>query len=225
MTKQDKMKQRSAGFSLLELVVVTGILTIVMGAAFTILGDSQTSFNRNRYLAEAHQNADFAIVRVTELIRGAGANPSSSQTINSLRFFSNAETDGGPNSPNVVRLKADLNGNQTVVDRVETGSGSAANYYLLSSEDVTIKWYGVETTVLGVTIPGHSVALIDNTPGAGQGVPVVIATHVIDFSCPASVNPREVTLTITGGPSTEIPETSPLFVSFTRVMQIRLRNR
>lgn len=225
MKKQHETSKRSAGFSLLELVVVTGILTTVMGAAFSLLSESQTSFRRNRSLAEAHQNADFAIARVTELVRGAGANPSAAQTINNVKFFSNSASDGSVSDPGVVRLKADLNGNQTLVDRVETNSDGAASYYLLSSEDVTIRWYGAETTVLGVLIPGRSIVLIDNTPGPGQGVPVVIATHIVDFSCPLSDNPREVTLTITGGPSMDIPETSPLFVSFTRVTQIRLRNR
>lgn len=225
MRKHIDTNRRSAGFSLLELVVVTGILTTVMGTAFSIINDSQTSFQRNRMLAEAHQNADFAISRVAELIRGAGANPSSSQTINAVKFFSNSAIDGGPADPGVVRLKADLNGNQTLNERVDTSSAGAASYYLLSSEDVTIKWYDTETSVAGATIPGHSIVLIDNTPGPGQGVPVVIATHIVDFACPASSNPREVTLTLTGGPSTDVPESSPLFVSFTRVMQIRLRNR
>lgn len=217
--------KRSAGFSLLELVIVTGILTTVMGTAFSILNESQTSFQRNRFLAEAHQNADFAISRVTDLIRGAGANPSAAQTINNVKFFSNSMTDSGPADPGVVRIKADLNGNQTVSDRVDSSSAGAASYYLLASEDVTIKWYDTETSVLGTTVPGHSIVLIDNTPGPGQGVPVVIATHIVAFTCPGSSNPREVTLTITGGPSADVLESSPLFVSFTRVMQIRLRNR
>jgi prepilin-type N-terminal cleavage/methylation domain-containing protein len=224
MTKHQTAPPSDSGFSLIELVVVVAILTIVMGAAFKLMTSSQVDFDRNEYLAEAHENADFAILRVTELVRGAGANPNGLSVVNNIPFISNREVGSSTDDPHVIRILSDLDGDRLLTSRV---AGSGSDYYILSSEDVTIKFYQTQTTVGSVTIPANSLCIIDNTPGTSpaQGVPIVLASNVTDFNCTVPTDPREVSVTVTGGPSRPVATNDPRYVTFTRTMQIRLRNR
>jgi prepilin-type N-terminal cleavage/methylation domain-containing protein len=213
-----------AGFSLLELVVVAAILTVIMGAAFGLMADSQESFDRNQILAEAHQNADFAVLRVTELLRSAGSNPNGITTVNSLTFLSNKDYGSTTVNTKLLRILSDLDCDGFTTSRV---SNSGSQYYILSSEDVTLKYYQQETTDQGVTVPAYSLCMKDNTAGSNpsQFVPVVLASNVLDFTCTVGSDPREVTVAITAGPSHPIPTTDPRYVTFTRTSEIRLRNR
>ena len=216
------------GFSLLELVIVIGMLSIIMGAAFSLMNRSQTNFDRNQLSIEARQNADFAITRISEIIRGAGANPAGASTINSINFISNTAADN-TTSTNQVRILSDLNGNKLLTDRVSVSAGN--NFFIISSEDLTLKHYASETSVNGVTVPARTIALIDNTPdvtGGDQinGKPIVLAQYILSFTCvydPLTRN--EATITVQAGPSRPISITDPRYVSFTRTMKIRLRNR
>jgi prepilin-type N-terminal cleavage/methylation domain-containing protein len=213
-----------SGFSLIELVVAVGVLTIILGAAFQLMTASQVSYDRNQILAEAHQNADFASVRIAELIRSAGANPNSTTTINGLNFITNKQNTGDPDNTALLHIRSDLDGDKLTDHRV-TGTVEA-RYFLLSSEDITIQWYPNDTTVGGVAVPAHTICMIDNTPGTGQGVPIVLAEHIVNFECPVTPPvPEQLTLTLEAGPSKPIPTTDPRYITFTRVMQIRLRNR
>jgi prepilin-type N-terminal cleavage/methylation domain-containing protein len=219
---------RQSGFSLLELIIVVAILTIVTGAAFQLMSGTQASFDRNQLLAEAHQNADFAVLRVTELLRGSGTNPYGLSTINNYKFLLYKEVGSTTNDNRVLRLLSDLNCDNATDARV-TASGS--NYYILSSEDVTLKYYPDDTTVGSVTIPARSLCMIDNTPdpvgstSPNQGVPIVLASNIAGFSSTLSADGKEITVSITAGPSRPIPVTDPRYVSFTRTAQIKLRNR
>jgi prepilin-type N-terminal cleavage/methylation domain-containing protein len=211
------------GFSLIELVVVVAILTIIMGAAFQLMTNSQVSYDRNQILAEAHQNADFAVTRVSELLRGSGANPERNASINELDFIQNKQNPTDSFDPSIVRIRSDLNGDTDLDDRV-TASGS--QYFLLASEDVTLKYFQNPTTVGGRNIPGNTICIIDNTTGEGQGVPYILAEHIVSFKCPVTPPiPAEVTVTIEAGPSRAVAPGDPRYITFTRVMQIRLRNR
>src|SRR5262245_4848397 len=105
------------GFSLLELVITVAILTIVMGAAFQLVADSQASFDRNQLLAEAHQNADFAVLRVTELLRGAGTNPNGTTAITPTTFLTNRDVNN-TTSTHQLRILSDLDGDKQLISRV-----------------------------------------------------------------------------------------------------------
>jgi len=212
-----------AGFSLIELVVAVGILTIVMGAAFELMAHSQENFDRNELLAEAHQNADFAVVRVTEMVRGAGANPSATSTVNNIPFVSNTDANSQTDD-NRIRLLANYNGDQDYDDQVGDVNQGAL-YFILTSEDVTLRFFPDPTTVNGVDIPGGTICMIDNTSTADH-TPVVLASHIVNvnFHVPTA-NPTSIALVITGGPSKNVLPTDPRYTTFTRTMQIRLRNR
>jgi Tfp pilus assembly protein FimT len=215
----------NAGFSLLELMVTVGILMIILAVAFRLMAESQIGFDRNQILAEAHQNADFAVSRVSELIRGAGAQPNGLSTVNTLPFISNKETSGSANNTQLIHIYSDLDGDGETIDRVSEVE-TQAEFYLVSSEDVVIKYYENDTTEGGVDIPGHSICMIDKTAGDLQDVPIVLASNIVAFECPYDpANPTTVTLTLTGGPTRNVPETDPRYITFTRVAEIRLRNR
>jgi hypothetical protein len=120
-------------------------------------------------------------------------------------------------------MQSDLDGDRAVTSRVAT---SGSQYFLLASEDVTLRFFPDTTTVGGVTIKGGTICMIDNTAGTGQGVPIVLCEHIVAFSCPVTPPiPEQVTLTITAGPSKDVATTDPRYITFTRTMQIRLRNR
>ena len=225
MKTRQSVSAPQAGFSLLELVISVAILTIVMGAAFQLMANSQQAFDRNELLAEAHQNADFAVVRVAEMVRGAGVNPSNVSTINNIPFVSNKETPTSTADPKLIRLLSNYNGDLDYDDQV-TDVSLGATYYILTSEDVTLKFYAQDTDVgNGVTVPGHSICFIDNTSSANH-TPVVLASNIVDvdFTVPTA-NPLQMTISITGGPSKNVSPTDPRYITFTRTMQIRLRNR
>jgi prepilin-type N-terminal cleavage/methylation domain-containing protein len=212
------------GFSLIELMIVVAILTIITGAAFALMQRTQESFDRNQLLAEAHQNADFAVVRVTELVRGAGCNPRQISAINEQNLVSNKDYGSSTVNTHLLRMLADLDCDGAVISRV---SSSGSQYYILSSEDVTLKYFDVQTTDHSVVVPAHSLCMIDNTPGSNpdQFVPVVLASNIIGFDCTVGSDPRTITLTVTAGPSKNVSPNDPRYVTFTRTCDIRLRNR
>jgi prepilin-type N-terminal cleavage/methylation domain-containing protein len=214
---------KESGFSLLELVVSVAVMTVVMGTAFLLMTRSQVSFDANQIQAEAHENAAFGLNRVSEIVRGAGSNPSNIATVNALNFLTNPDASS-------VRVKSDLNGDGDVTDRIEAGGGASSQYFIIASEDVTLRYYPTDTTVNGTLIPGRTICMIDNTPltgttGSYDLTPIVIVQNVLDFSCPVGANPREIMLTITAGPSRPMSQSDPRYRSYTTSTRIRLRNR
>jgi prepilin-type N-terminal cleavage/methylation domain-containing protein len=226
MHQRSQSSTAESGFSLLELVVVVAVLTIVMGAAFSLMNRSQQSFDQNQLLAEAHQNADFAVIRVTELIRGAGANPEGFLS-GGIQAVTNLEAGSSTANTSLIRVRADLDGDEQLLSRVDPDSNASAKYYILSSEDITIKF--LPDGDAQNNIPRNTLAFVDNTPDSGgaaiQGKPFILAQHISDFEAVISADGTTVTLTVTAGPSTPIAEEDPRWVTFTRVMQVRLRNR
>jgi hypothetical protein len=179
---------------------------------------SQINYDANQMMVEAHANADFALNRVSELLRGAGAAPANASIYNALAFLTNPAT-------NQYRILSDYDGDGLLDSRLSTTT-SNPDYYAMGSEDVTLRFFPATTTVGQVTIPANSLTMIDNTPGTGQGVPVVIASNIIAFNISWSGStPTMATVTLTGGPSRQISPTDPRYRSFTRTTQIRLRNR
>jgi prepilin-type N-terminal cleavage/methylation domain-containing protein len=215
-----------AGFSLVELVVGVGILSVLMGAAFTLMARGQQSYDANQLLTQSHQNAEFAVQRVSEIIRGSGCNPTNASTVNALQFVQSGNTTSS------IRVKSDMNGDGTFTDLVTSSTTSSAwaidpKYLILSAEDVTIEYYATATTVTvassTVDIPARSITIKDNS--APTPTPYVIAQNIMDFQAVLSADSREVLLTITAGPNTPFSATDPRYRSYTTGTRIRLRNR
>ena len=211
---------RTAGFTLIEFVLSAGILVIILGAAFQLNVLLQRRLGPAQLMAQAHANADFAVNRAADILRGAGANPSNSSVFNSLAYLESPDEAS-------VRIRSDYNGDGDVLDRVGTVERNP-DYYFVTSEDITISLFEDETDVDGTIIPAGSLAMIDNTPNPSSSEaasPVVIATCIRSFSCTPVGNPiREATLLIVAGPSQAGPQVDPSALEFTRSLRIPLRN-
>jgi hypothetical protein len=211
---------RDAGFTLVEFVLSAGILVILLGAAFQLNVMLQRRLGPAQLMAQSHANADFALNRAADILRGAGANPSNSSVFNSLAYLENPDATS-------VRIRSDYNGDGDVLDRLGTVERNP-DFYYVTSEDITLRWFRDETEVDGVTIPAFSLAMIDNTPdssGTASAGPIVIASCIRNFSCTPVGNPvREATLLVVAGPTQTIPQIDPTAMEFTRSLRIPLRN-
>lgn len=217
------MRTNESGFSLLEFVIAATILIVILGTAFQLNVLLQRRFEPAQMIVQAHANADFAMIRVADIVRGAGANPSNASLFNSLGYLENPD-------PASVRIRSDYNGDGDVADRHGTVQRNP-EYYLVTSEDVTLRWFRDETVYGGVRVPAFSLAMVDNTPdppGPGtpsQGIPVVIASNIRNFSCvPTGTPVTEATLLVVAGPTQPIPGVNPADMEFTRSMRLPLRN-
>jgi prepilin-type N-terminal cleavage/methylation domain-containing protein len=215
------------GFSLVEFVVGLAILTVIMGTAFSLMTRGQQSFDANQILSQSHQNAEFAVQRVSEIIRGAGCNPTNTSTVNSLQFVQSGATTSS------IRVKSDMDGDGGLTDLV-TGSPSPSawaidpRYLILSAEDVTIAFYSSPTTVTvgtgTVSIPGNSITITDNQASPPTG-PIVIAQNIVAFQAVPSADAREVTISVTAGPNPPFTLNDPRYRTYETGTRIRLRNR
>jgi prepilin-type N-terminal cleavage/methylation domain-containing protein len=70
--------KRAAGFSLIELLVVSVIFTIITGAVFSLLLNSQIRYQSESSLTEAFQHANVAMDQITRDVHSAGYPPASS---------------------------------------------------------------------------------------------------------------------------------------------------
>ena len=63
------------GFSLTEVTIALGVMTVILGVAFTLLSRFQASYRYEEGYVDAARNGRFAITRLNEIIRSAGTNP------------------------------------------------------------------------------------------------------------------------------------------------------
>lgn len=198
---------RESGFSLLELVVSVAILTVIMTIAFRLMVQSQIGFDAVQIQAESHQNAEFAVHRVTEIIRGAGANPLNLVSTTGVQFIENPGSDTSR-----VRVKSDLDANGRFTDVVTT---TGAGAFIVASEDVTIQHNATAQTL----------EIVDNnTTGS---LPITIAENILDFRCPVNQTgyyPHSVLITIIAKSSRQLPLNDPRNLSITMTTQVQLRN-
>src|SRR5215470_7765038 len=136
-----RQSDSESGFSLLELTVALGVLTVVMGAAVMLLNNFQKASRASEIYAEAERNGRFAVSRLNEIIRSAGCNPTSLTSVNNSAFLT------FPSGSSSVRLLSDLDG-----DGAFNSSVSSNSDVIVTSEDVTLQ------------LSGNSLQLVDNTP-------------------------------------------------------------
>ena len=203
-------RTRQAGFSLLELVIATGLFTVVMGVVFQFVVQSQKSFAANQAVADAHENADFASLRVAEILRGAGANPANIPSINSLSFLKYTS----PNNHSSVDILSDLNGNGNSNDNIDGSAEFSSRFYILTSENVTLRHNAWAQTI----------ELVDHTAGASSSVTLV--EHIKGFEVEILENSRDAKITITAGSSAGTANNlSSVDATYTVVSEVKLRNR
>jgi Tfp pilus assembly protein PilW len=197
---------QQAGYSVIELLLVVGVMTLIMGATIGVLFNSQRVYQGEQVTADAQENARFTIARLSEIIRGAGNNPASIQTFNPLTSTA-VSNNGTPVSPgttgNQITIFADYNGNGTFNDNI------AASDNIISSENVTLR------------LNGTTIEVVDNTPG---GVTSPIAQDIQSVSFAEAVDRRSITITATARSARAVPG-DPNFRTVTVSSRVRLRNR
>lgn len=208
MTKSVKEQ----GFSLLELLIALGVLTIVMGTVFSLLNRFQLAYRYEEAYTDAQRNARFAIGRINEIMRSAGTHPTGTTTVNAANFllFLNSSgsviTSVGSISSSSIRLKADLDGDGLFNTRVSSNSD-----VIVTSEDVTLQ------------LVGEQLMLTDNTTTAKTQVPIAEGISAVTFSDPDGSR-REIVVELSARPSGIAP-TDPRFREVTYTSNVRVRNR
>src|SRR5262249_21444104 len=111
--------ERQAGFSLIEVMVGLGVLTILLGVTFTLLNRFQVTYQIEEGYADAARNARFAAVRLEEIIRSAGTNPTGKTAVNWLTFVD----FGGGNSGPSLHLFSDFKGDGKTTSNLSLSAG------------------------------------------------------------------------------------------------------
>jgi prepilin-type N-terminal cleavage/methylation domain-containing protein len=205
-----KPKKSEQGFSLIEVTVALGVMTVIVGIVFTLFNRVQQNYRYEEAYADAARNGRFAVSRLEEIIRSAGTNPTGRTSVNWLTFVD----FGGGDSSSSLHLKSDLNG-----DGATTSTLTSDADVIVASEDV----------VLRLNSTANTIEMVDNNPpNAPQHPAVPIAENIqsLTFSDPDTVNHsrKEVDITLTAIPA-GIATSDTLFRQVTFTANIRLRNR
>jgi type II secretory pathway pseudopilin PulG len=135
------LKNREQGFSLIEVTIALGVMTTVMGVAFTLLNGFQQTYQREEAYADAARNARFAIARLEEIVRSAGTNPTGRTAVNWLTFVD----FGGGDTGSSLHLISDLNG-----DGLTTSTIASDADVIITSENVTLQLDATANTIVMV---------------------------------------------------------------------------
>jgi prepilin-type N-terminal cleavage/methylation domain-containing protein len=198
MTKTDS----ESGFSLLELTVALGVMTIVMGAAVALLNGFQKVSRADEIYAEAARNGRFAVGRISEIVRSAGCNPTSLTSVNNATFVTFPNTNGGSS----IELKSDLDGDGQFLTSVSSNSD-----VIVTSEDVTL------------ALNGSSLQLTDNTVVGATPVTVAEDIRSVTFTDPDG-SAKSIVVNLTAMP-TGVRWGDPNYIEVQFATTIRLRNR
>ena len=119
------------GFSLIEILITTGLLIVIVGAASTLFVDISKGHVAQQDASEMQQNERFAMDAVLRAVRGAGNNPlglsfdrfdldpDGDAQFNSLRIRSDFNPpDGDLNDPEEVLLFSVSNGVLQMTDEL-----------------------------------------------------------------------------------------------------------
>lgn len=197
-------RDSESGFSLLELTVAMGVLTVVMGAAVMLLNYFQKAARASESYAEAERNARFTISRLNEIIRSAGCNPTSITSVNNAAFLTFPNGNGGSS----LELKSDLDGDGQFVTHVSSNSD-----VIVTSEDVTLQ----------LNSAASALELVDNTVTGATPVTVADDIRSVTFTDPDGTG-RSVVVDLVAMP-TGVRSGDANYIEVHFRSNIRLRNR
>lgn len=131
-----RAKSKSRGMTLVETLVVVGILAISLGAIFTYINLVLKSQNTNIKKLIAQSNARYAFKMISQELRGAqyaetGTYPIEKAEQNQLIFYSDIDNDS-----RIERLRYFLENNE--LKRGKTEPEGQPPKYLATSEKITI---------------------------------------------------------------------------------------
>jgi prepilin-type N-terminal cleavage/methylation domain-containing protein len=205
-----KPAKNEQGFSLIEVTITLGVMTVILGIAFTLFNRFQVNYRYEQGYVDAARNGRFAVVRLNEIVRSAGTNPTGKTAVNWLTFVD----FGGGDSGSSLHLKSDLNG-----DGATTSTLSSDADVIIASEDVTLRLNATTNTL----------EMVDNNQPTGSPrkiVPIAENIRTVTFSDPDTTNHsrQSVDVTLTAVPS-GIASADPLYRTVEFTSNIRLRNR
>jgi prepilin-type N-terminal cleavage/methylation domain-containing protein len=206
-----KLKKSEQGFSLIEVTVALGVMTVVVGIVFMLFNRVQTTYRYEEAYADAARNGRFAVSRLEEIIRSAGTNPTGRTSVNWLTFVD----FGGGDYSSSLHMKSDLNG-----DGATTSTLTSDADVIIASEDVVLRLNSTANTIEMVDNNGPLVS------GQHPAVPIAENIQSLTFSDPDTVNHsrKEVDISLTAIPA-GIATSDALFRQVTFTATIRLRNR
>jgi prepilin-type N-terminal cleavage/methylation domain-containing protein len=207
-------KKSQGGFSLMEVTVALMLLTVIMGAAFSLLNGFQQSYRYEEAYADAQRNARFAMARLSEIVRSAGTNPTADTTVNPTNFvtlLTPTTVSGTSLSSSSIQLRSDLNG-----DKLNTTTVSSNSDVIVTSENVTLRLDQVNRRIL----------MDDNTANPVITTPLAENISSLTFTDPngSSNTNKAIRIQLVGVPAGIMVE-DPRYREVTYTTMIRLRNR
>lgn len=104
--KNDFVKNKQAGFSLIELLIVSVILVMIIGIIAGIVTNTQRAFTQQRPRTEALNDATAALDMISRLIRQAGNNPNNIAGLQAI----NPGTADANGFYRTIRIRSDWRG-------------------------------------------------------------------------------------------------------------------
>ncbi|HLG13213.1 MAG TPA: prepilin-type N-terminal cleavage/methylation domain-containing protein [Blastocatellia bacterium] len=206
--------RNESGFSLMELTVALGVLTVVIGVTFSLLNSFQTSYRYEEAYADAQRNARFAVARLNEIIRSAGSNPTAKTTVNPTNFavlLDPKTISGTAVTSSSIQLRSDLNG-----DGLNTTTVSSNSDVIVTSENVTLRF----------DADNRRIVMDDNTVSPPFSVPIADNIRSITFTDPngSSNTNKAIRIQVIAIPA-GVPDGDPRYREVSYSATIRLRNR
>ena len=196
----------AAGFSLIELLVVSVIFTIITGAVFSLLLNSQVRYQSESSLTEAFQQANVVMDQITRDVHSAGYPPVSSVAAASCstkadkiavpfawspNYFTNwpCNTPRNPAMPCVVRAGCSIPGDYDLILEADPGDGNGVQWIRYSLSGTTL-FRGVAQKAVGADpVSSTNAALIPYLDGVLNGSKSkAIFSYKPDTSFPPAAN-------------------------------------
>src|SRR6266404_2208360 len=200
----ERINTKTAGYSLVELMVATVLFTIISGAVFTVLSSSQLTYQGESTLAAAFQQANVAIDQIVRDIHSAGYPPASS--------FSAALVASAPDkialpfawSPNypaipscTVNVSCTIPGDNDLILEADTGVG--VQWIRYSLQGTTLMRAATPKKPFGdpvSTTDNQLVPYLDNVMNQTQGLAIFSYRLDDGTTTGPAVNIREVNISL-----------------------------
>lgn len=200
-----KINTRTAGYSLVELLVATLLFTIISGTVFSLLSSSQLTYQGESTIAEAFQQANVAIDQIVRDVHSAGYPPASS--------FSTAVAQAAPDKIalpfawslgylNVPPTPCTVGGNCGAIPGeydliLEADTGAGVQWIRYSLQGTTLMRAAVRKQAFQDPVTSTDGALLpylENVTNQTQGV--AIFSYKGDAGATDALNIREVNISL-----------------------------
>lgn len=205
----------SRGYSVVELMIVTLLISLVLGGLYLTLSTGQDTWRTTNTYISLRESLRLTVDRISKELRESGSDSSSTMMVT----ITNA---GGVNGSDIIRFSIPVlcQGSTSVVD----ASGDVANWgaTLIWGTDATFDCATLDYDRIEYRIDSDN-QLLRRVLDSGSTIlrTDVFAQNVTDFQAALSADNNLVTLTITTTLSTDLNRQ----LTATRSIDVYLRNR